>query len=153
MEAVAPSSTKEPRRAPFLLILGGMYALVALVFIFFPNELIYLLNVGPKVFKVTEAIPELQEFFWSLLAGAMMAMLSVLCFLSAETPQVRGYFLVHLLANTICILGFITLFMNHQRYFAYLVGAVMDLAITGGLLWNEWTGRRSRPNRPPGASA
>lgn len=148
MQATPEPVGKPKSRAPFLLILGGAYALLAVVFVFFPNEFVYLVNVGPKVFKLTEALPSPQDFFWSLMAGAMMAMLSALCFLSAESPRVRGYLLVHLLAKTVCALGFITVFLNQQRFFAYLVGAAFEVVIAAGLLWNEWSGRMA-----PGATA
>jgi hypothetical protein len=110
-------------------IFGVIYALCAVVAFFFPTEVFYLMNVGPKVFKITEVIPYPSEHFWGVYATGMMAMLSALCFLASESPRIWGYSLVHLLAKVVTTLGFISMFMSDHRYFAYLLFAVIDGAI------------------------
>lgn len=110
-------------------VLGVLYALGAVLFFVFPSELVYLMNVGPKVFQITQAIAEPGERFWIMNASAMLVTLSAISFLSAESPSVRGYALVHLLAKVATGAGFLYLFLNHQRFFAYLVGAIVDLPL------------------------
>ena len=116
-------------------ILGVVYALVGILFFFFPKEVFYLINVGPRLFATAGVapsllpIPDQTESFWLVLATSMMAMLSALSFLAAESPKVRGYALVHVLSKTVSVAGFIFLFLNDTRYFAYLVGVATDLPL------------------------
>jgi hypothetical protein len=134
-----PETKNFPQLAKYALImrfLGVIYALGALAFFFFPQQLFYLINVGPKVFSVTEAIPDSVERFWLVLATSMMAMLSALSFLSAESPGTRGYALVHLLSKVVSSVGFIYVFLNDKTYFAYLLGIVTDLSIALVLVWS-----------------
>ncbi|MCM2277286.1 MAG: hypothetical protein NDJ89_04365 [Oligoflexia bacterium] len=115
-------------------LLGVAYALGAVVFVFYPTQLVYLLNVGPKAFNFTEAIPDPAEHFWIVIAAASMAMLSALSFFSAESPKVRGYFLVHLLAKVVTFAGYLYMFLNEKPYFAYLLGIMTDLLIVAIVL-------------------
>lgn len=126
---------KQKRFFWFLRIMGVLYALLGLAFFFFSNEIFYLMNVGPQVFKITETIPNPTEKFWLVLATSMMAMLSALSFLASESPWVRGYNLVHLLAKTASTAGFLYLFLNENRYFAYLLGVITDASIAVILTW------------------
>jgi hypothetical protein len=110
-------------------VLAVVYALGALLFFFFPNEIFYLINVGPKVFKITEAMPDSVEHFWLVLATSMMAMLSALSLLAAESPRIHGYALVHILSKTVSTAGFVYCFAAGPRYFGYLVGIATDLPL------------------------
>lgn len=118
-------------------ILGVFYLLLGLVFFFFHNELFYLINVGPKILKITEAIPEpVEDLFWLVQAVSLMILLSAICFLAAESPGKRGYTVLHLLAKSVSITGFIYVFVHHHPYFAYATGAAMEILITIFVLWN-----------------
>lgn len=119
----------------FLKTMGTLYAFLALVFFFFPAEVFYLINVGPKVFKITESIPDSSEKFWLVLATSMMGMLSALSFLAAESPLLRGYTLTHILSKVISVAGFFYLFINDHRYFGYLLGMITDIPIALVLIW------------------
>ncbi len=119
----------------FLRVMGVIYALLAFLFFFFPSEFFYLVNVGPKVFKITETIPDSSEKFWLVQGTSMLAMLSALSFLGAESPKTRGYLLVHLLSKTVSSVGFLYLFLNDHRYFAYLVGFIPDSLLGLVLCW------------------
>jgi hypothetical protein len=110
-------------------ILGLLYVAGALLLFFFPNEIFYLINVGPKVFKITEAVPDSIEHFWLVLASTEMIMLSALSFLSAESPRTIGYLVVQLLAKTASTAGFIYMFIHDRAYFAYLTGSAIDIVI------------------------
>jgi hypothetical protein len=116
-------------------ILGLFYVAFAVFIFLFPNEFFYLVNVGPKVFKVTEAIPDPAEKFFVVLATSSFAMLAALSWFSATYPFIRGFVVVHLLAKIVTCYGFIHLFMTEQRYFAYATGATIDLLIGLLVLW------------------
>ncbi len=119
----------------FLRGMGLIYALLALFYFFFSSEFFYLINAGPRFFKFTEAIPESTEKFWLTMTLSMLAMLSAISFLGAESPKTRGYTLTHLLSKTVSTVCFFYFFFNEHRYFAYLVGMVSDFIIALILLW------------------
>lgn len=123
----------------WLWVLAFAYGIGALVFFFFPNELIYLVNVGPKVFKITEAIPEPADRFWVVIASAAMAMFSGLSLFAAESPGIRGYNWVHLLGKTVTAAGYLYMYLNEHHYFVYLLGLFADLLIGGIVLWTLFT--------------
>lgn len=125
--------------------LAAFYAVGAIVFFLFPAELIYLINVGPKVFKLTQAIADPADRYWTVLASAGMATLSALCLFSAESPEVRGYKLIHLLAKVVTLAGFLTMYVNDKHYFAYVLGIPTELAILTLLLWKGSAVKWSMP--------
>ncbi len=102
-----------------------LYLLVGLGFFFFPNEVFYLINVGPKVFKLTEAVPDPTERFWLVLATSMMAMLAAVSLLAS----------VHLVSKICSTAGFAYQFLHHQNYFAYVLGILTDGPIALIVLW------------------
>lgn len=106
-----------------------VYIIVASTFFFMPDELFYLINVGPKVFKAFQEIPVPTERFWSVLATAMVAMLSVTSFYSSLYPKQKGFVLIHLVSKTVSVAGLSYMFLRHQPYFAYLFGAVVDSSV------------------------
>lgn len=116
-------------------VLGVIYALGAISFFFFPDEVFYLLNNGPNVFKLGLVIPPSVEHFWLVLASSMMAMLAALSFLAAESPRIKGYALVHVLSKTVSTAGFIYSYLHHQHYFAYAVGALVDGSLAIFVTW------------------
>ncbi|OFZ69911.1 MAG: hypothetical protein A3K03_05775 [Bdellovibrionales bacterium RIFOXYD1_FULL_44_7] len=113
----------------FMRLLGVFYALGALIFFFFPNEVFYLINVGPRVFRIVDAIPDSSEHFWLVLASSLMIVLSVLSFLAGGAPKVRGYALVHILSKLFTACAYLYLFVNEQKYFAYLIGFLIDIPL------------------------
>lgn len=135
MESVHSSTIRKYR---WLMIFFGLaYAAGAAIYFFFPAELIYVLNFGPQVFGITQPLtypPE--DRFWLMQAVAMLAMLSALSFLSAEKPSVQGYAIVHILAKVIEGLGFVTLLLNDQTYFAYILAIVLDVLIALVVTWS-----------------
>jgi hypothetical protein len=139
-KAPAPSSYFEQRRMVrvfrfvwLMRFLGLFYVAFAVFLFLFPNELFYLINVGPKVFKVTEAIPDPVEKFFVVFAAAHFGMLAAISWYSAAYPLLRGYVVVHLIGKIISCYGFVYLFMNEQRYFAYATGAGIEV-VTGILV-------------------
>ncbi len=95
-------------------------------FFFFPSETFYLINVGPKVFKMFQDIPESSERFWLVLAFSMMLMLTLISFYSSFQPKNRALIVVHLLSKLTSTLGFCYMFFRQSPLFAYLTGAVTD---------------------------
>ena len=131
-------------------ILGVIYAFGGALFFFFPHEVFYLVNVGPRILAGLGVgasllpIPEPSEQFWLVLASSMMAMLSALSFLASESPRVRGYTLVHLLSKIVSSAGFLYVFLHGTRYFAYLVGIAADfpIAVVVSLAYLRMAGQR-----------
>ncbi len=136
-------------------ILGLLYAAFAVFLFLFPTEYFYLVNVGPKVFKLTEAIPDPVEKFFIVFATSSFAMLAGLSWFSATYPFIRGFVIVHLLAKVVTCYGFVYLFMNEQRYFAYATGAAIDFLIGLLVLWTAAFVRVEAPHRelPPTSSS
>lgn len=129
-DSTASAVSKRPRSfSGVLRLLGIVYAFTGLSFLFFPNEVFYLINVGPQVFGFGEPIPDSVERFWIVLTTAMMAMLTLTAFLSAQYPGIRGYWLIHLLSKSVSTVCFVYMFIAHAPFFAYLVGVVTDGAL------------------------
>lgn len=105
------------------------YIVVSLLFFFMPEELFYLINVGPKVFKAFLEIPVPSEHFWVVLSTSMTVMLAVASFYSSLYPKTKGFVLIHLISKATSIAGFTYLFLRDKPYFAYLFGAVVDTAV------------------------
>src|SRR5579859_5573702 len=87
-------------------IFSFIYLIGALLFFFMPEEIFYLINVGPKVFKAFEEIPIPSEHFWVVLTTSMMAMLALCSLLSSIYPAVKGYVFIHLESKAVSVAGF-----------------------------------------------
>lgn len=107
-------------------ILGLGYLGAGLAFFFFPSEVFYLINVGPKVFKMFQDIPEPSEHFWLSLTFSMMMMLTLIAVYSSFQPKNRALILVHLLSKLTSTAAFIYCFFKNAKLFAYIAGAVLD---------------------------
>jgi hypothetical protein len=109
-----------------------IYALIYLVgaflFFFMPEETFYLINVGPRVFKLAEEIPAPSERFWVVLSTSMMIMLFFAAVYSSMFPYVKGFVAIHLLSKATSVAGFLYCFFQ-KRYFAYGIGAACDGSI------------------------
>ena len=109
-----------------------IYALTYLVcaglFFFMPEETFYLINVGPRVFKIGQEIPMPSEHFWIVLSTSMMMMLFFASAYTSAYPAIKGMVWIHLLSKVTSVSGFIYLYL-HQNYFAYLLGAAVDGSI------------------------
>jgi hypothetical protein len=114
---------------------GVLYALMAVAFILYPSELVKAVNLGAHFFPNLDPSPPPNENLWSIFGATSCATLATISFLGAESPRVRGYGLAHLLAKTMGILTFFYFFMNFQKYFAYLLGGVVESLIFLLLLW------------------
>ena len=130
--------------------MGVLYVIAAAILLFFPGELVYLLNVGPKVFGLTEALPDPLDRFFTVQAAALATVLAALSFLSAESPRTTSYPLVHLLAKVVTLTGFLYYLLNQKPYFAYGVGLAFELVATGAVLWHllripRWSHAQSEP--------
>ena len=137
LEAPGPSKSmgrlKSYRRINRLF--GVLYIALAVAIFWFPVELFYLINVGPKVFRITDAIPDSTESFWRVFATASYATLAAICFLAAETPRIRGYSMLHLLSKVVAAACFLWLVSKQQRIFAYILGASVELCIFAIISW------------------
>lgn len=139
MTDVNSATSEAPVKSPFPWVmrgLGVLYILSAFFFLLFPNEIFYLINVGPKVFNVTQAIPEPMDRFWLISAASQMITLSALSFLAAQRPMRKSYVWVHLLAKGVACAGYVSLFAYQQQYFAYLIGATLEALIAIVILWH-----------------
>ena len=106
-----------------------IYFVGGLLFFFMPNELFYLINIGPKVFKIAHELPIYEnphEKFWLTLAVSMMSMLCLLSYSSSKNPDQKDYILIHMIAKITSVTGFIFLFVKDHAYFGYIVGAITD---------------------------
>lgn len=115
--------------------LAALYGVMAMVFFFFPAELVYLVNVGPKVFKLTEALPDIADRFWTVMSATAAVTLCALALFAAESPRIRGYALIQILAKVFTAAGFLTMYLQHARLFAYLVGLVSEALLALLTLW------------------
>lgn len=106
--------------------LAVLYALGAVIAFFFPAELFYLINVGPKVFKITEAIADPAERFWLVMAVCALTMEAMVCLMASFSPKQAGYALIHLASKVVGVAGFVYFFLSEQKLFAYAVGAGFD---------------------------
>ncbi len=113
----------------FLRFLSLVYLVACILFFFFPEETFYLINVGPKVFKAYEEIPLPSERFWCVFAASHMGAMFVLCWCLSFHPQLKSLTLVHFVAKLIPITGFSYLFLQQNRYFAYIFGAAIETLI------------------------
>jgi hypothetical protein len=103
-----------------------IYFVGAMFFFFMPNELFYLINIGPRVLKIYEEIAVPSERFWLVLATSMMVMLLVTSAYSSRYPKIKGYAMIHLASKATSVAGFLYCFLTVQPAFAYLLGAVTD---------------------------
>ena len=110
-------------------IFAFIYVLVSLFFFFMPEQLFYLINIGPKVFSAFEEIPMPSERFWVALSAAMTAMLAVTSFYSSLYPGIKGFVMIHLVSKVVSVAGFSYLFLSHKPYFAYIIGSVVDSGV------------------------
>ena len=113
-----------------------------------PEELFYLINVGPRVFKAFQEIPMPSERFWVALSTSMTMMLSVTSFYSSLYPKIKGFVLIHIVSKVVSVAGFIYLFLRHAPYFAYILGAVVDsgvILIVGGFYLRALAKRENIP--------
>lgn len=127
LPAERPDSVRKYKRV--MRVLGVIYLAVGLLFLFLPDLITYAMNVVPRTVGWGELLPDSSERFWLVLAVSMMGMLTAISFLAAETPGTKGYALVHILSKVLSTVGFLYMYFNHRRYFAYLVGATTDFPI------------------------
>ncbi len=116
-------------------ILGLLYVLGALLFFFFPDRVLWLMNLIPKVIRLVEVIPQSSEHFWVPLATSMMVMLAIIAFSAAASPEIRILAYMHMASKACSSLGYLYLFIFKARYFAYLVGFLVDLPIFLLVTW------------------
>ncbi|HLD99035.1 MAG TPA: hypothetical protein VJB59_02185 [Bdellovibrionota bacterium] len=118
-----------------MFALGVAYALSASAFFFYPDEVFYLINVMPNVFKLAEAIPNPVERFWLVMASGLLGTLAVVSFFAARSPDIKGYGRLHILSKLISSAGFIYMFFHDKAYFAYLLGVAIDVLIALLISW------------------
>jgi hypothetical protein len=107
-------------------IYAFIYLVGAVIFLFRPDIVLYLINAVPKGFSSLKEIPLPSERFWSVLATSMMVMLCLLSIYASLYPKVRSYVFVHLAAKMTSVAGFSFMYIAEQPYFAYLFGAIVD---------------------------
>jgi hypothetical protein len=71
-----------------------------------------------------------------VLAASQALTLGALGFLAAESPRVRGYTLVMLLATVAAAAGFLYMFLNDRHLFAYIVGMAVYGLLSLLVAWN-----------------
>ncbi len=116
-------------------ILGLLYVLGALLFFFFPDWVLWFINLLPKVIRLVEIIPESSEHFWVPLATSMMVMLAIIAFSAAASPEIRILAYVHMASKACSSLGYLYFFIFKAHYFAYLIGFLVDLPIFILVTW------------------
>ena len=103
-----------------------IYFIFAIGFFLMPEETFYMINIGPRVFRVWEEIPMPSEHFWVVLSTSMMMMLTVTSFCSSLYPKMKGYMVIHMISKVTSVSGFIFMFLHDRPYFAYAYGALTD---------------------------
>ncbi|MBI3543873.1 MAG: hypothetical protein HY075_11425 [Deltaproteobacteria bacterium] len=111
-------------------IYAVIYFVGALLFFFMPEEIFYLINVGPRVFKIYDEIPMPSEHFWVALSTSMMMMLCFASVYSSVYPKIKGFIGIHMVSKITSVIGFTYLFLHGPQHgFAYLFGAITDSSV------------------------
>jgi hypothetical protein len=124
--------SKSPAVVRFQTILRGygvIYCIGAVIFFFVPELLITLLNGVGEAIGLARTMPVPEERFWVVLSTAMMVMLVGVSFAGAARPGERAFVYLHIAAKVTSTAGYLYLFVLHDAYFTYLVGAITDLPI------------------------
>ncbi len=116
-----------PARWP-LRLLGLIYVLAAAAVFFFPEQILYVVSAGPRT-------PDAVERFWLVYVTGALVALAALSFFTAENPGVRGYALTHLLAKAAGAAGFLHLFLNQERHFAFGAGFAIETLLAAVVAW------------------
>lgn len=110
--------------------LGLIYAIGVMLFLFFPNLIFFLLDIGPNyIFTTFEPLPTPTEHFWVPLAGSMMIMLTITAFGQAKDPYNKVLPLAHMASKLCTSVMYLYYFFVFEGYFAYLIGTATDLPI------------------------
>ncbi|MDR3606737.1 MAG: hypothetical protein P4M08_05065 [Oligoflexia bacterium] len=118
-----------------LQVLGVLYLLAGLSFVFYSSEWLSIVNAGSHLLHFGDPLPEASDRLWNIIGGSQCATLAALSFLSAESPKVRGYILTHLLAKVTSAAGFLYFFLNFQHSFVYVLGGGIECLIFLFLVW------------------
>ncbi len=133
----APTSQKKPlsilSRFSFLFI-ALFHFITALMFFFKPDELFYLLNVGPKVFRAFIDIPTASEHFFIATAASNYILIGLLLLVAGYHLRSKTILLVICAAKLLTVFSFMYLFNVHAHYFAYVAGATMEAFYLLGIL-------------------
>jgi hypothetical protein len=130
------SSALLDRYAVLMRVLGVLYLVSGLVFLFLPSQFFYFLNFVPKVFAILEPMPEPSRGFWTALAVGLAFNLAITSFLSAGRPALRPLAWLHLATKLCTALAFAYLFfIGDSPYFAYAAGMAVEILVALLLLW------------------
>lgn len=110
----------------------GLFSAAAVVFVGFPDDLIYWLNaIGRQVFQWPfQLLPFPTERFWNVLA---VSLLVVLIFSAIEAlkdiRQNLAFVKLIVISKLATTTGFLLAVVLHGPFFAYIAGAAIDLII------------------------
>jgi hypothetical protein len=117
-------------------LLGAIYAIGVVLFLFFPNLVFFFLDIGPNyVFTGFDPLPQSTEHFWVPLAGSMMVMLTITAFGQAKDPMNKVLPMAHMASKLCTSVMYLYYFFFFEGYFAYLIGTATDLPIFFLVLW------------------
>ncbi|MFP4501650.1 MAG: hypothetical protein ACLFTT_11670 [Candidatus Hydrogenedentota bacterium] len=113
-------------------VLGLVYAVGALSFLFLPGLVVWIINLG-DVLNMFASLPGGPPHFWVPLAASMMVMLVAVTFAASARPDNQVYPWVHNLSKFTSSMGYLYYFaverLEDGYVFGYLVGFVVDFII------------------------
>lgn len=136
MSAAVPSPGVQ-RYQLVMRIMGLVYLVGAVLFLFAPKLVFWLINL-PAVLPGVVGLPAAAEHFWVPLAASMMVMLVALAFAAASSPENRVYPWIHNLSKLASSLGYLYYFFRFNEdgwVFPYLLGFIVDFPIFLGMAW------------------
>jgi len=110
----------------------GVFLATAIVFAFFPAELIYWMNiVGKTIFHWHhEWLPPPTEHFWQVLSVSLLIVLTYVAFeAQRDIRQNFSFVKIIILSKIVTTLGFLCAFIFDGVYFVYLSGMIIDLSV------------------------
>ena len=110
-------------------ILGVLYLVGAVLFYFFPSELISIINFGPRIFKLSETSSNPTDRFALTYAASGMILFCLVCLFGADSLQRRRFAIIHLVGKLGIVAGFTYLLAIGQHYFIYMLALAIEIPI------------------------
>jgi len=109
----------------FSLTAAAIFAVVGLIFLFFPDSALIFFNVMSGYFGLPQA-PVQGTGFYLILAAAYMYLVTLLAFLMYRYPEQKIYSFILAHGKLASSIISIYLFLVHQHYLIYLANFVID---------------------------
>ncbi len=114
----------------FLLIIAIYQILISIMFFYRPAEFLYLLNVGPKVFRAFIEVPINEDKFWITFASQYHLLLGLLLLFANFKSNYNLILFLVFISKILTSMSLFYLFNTHTHYFAYIAGGIHELFIS-----------------------